>query len=39
MSAQMGVWIDYRKAIVVAITDQGQEIALIISHVEKNSIE
>ena len=35
MSAQMGVWIDHRKAIVVAITDQGEEIGLVISHVEK----
>ena len=35
MSAQMGVWVDHRKAIVVAITDQGEEIGLVISHVEK----
>ena len=35
MSAQMGVWIDHRKAIVVAITDQGEEMGLVISNVEK----
>ena len=35
MSAQMGVWIDHRKAIVVAITDQGEEIGLVMSQVEK----
>ena len=39
MNAQMGVWIDHRKDIVVAITDQGEEIGLVISQVEKNSIE
>ena len=27
MSTQMGVWIDHRKAIVVAITEKGEEIA------------
>ena len=31
MSTQMGVWIDHRKAIVVAVTDKGEEIGLVIS--------
>ena len=31
MNTQMGVWIDHRKATVVAITDQGEEIGLVIS--------
>ena len=35
MNAQMGVWIDHRKATIVAITDQGEEVGLVISHVEK----
>ena len=35
MNARMGVWIDHRKATVVAITGQGEEISLVISQVEK----
>ena len=35
MNTQMGVWIDHRKAIVVAVTDQGEETGLVISHVER----
>jgi hypothetical protein len=35
MNAQMGVWIDHRKAIVVAITDNGEEATLVISNVER----
>jgi hypothetical protein len=35
MKTKVGLWIDYRKAIVVAVTDKGEEIALIISKVEK----
>ena len=35
MSTQMGVWIDHRRATVVAITDQGEEIALVISQAQK----
>jgi hypothetical protein len=34
MGARVGVWIDHRKATVVAVTDQGEEIGLIISTVE-----
>jgi len=33
--SRVGLWIDHRKAIVVTVTDQGQEIALTISGVEK----
>jgi hypothetical protein len=36
MSTKVGLWIDHRKAIVVAVTDKGQEIALVISAVEKH---
>ena len=31
----MGLWIDHRKAIIVAVTDKGEEIGLVISKVEK----
>ncbi|MBN1571044.1 MAG: hypothetical protein JXA73_24625 [Acidobacteria bacterium] len=35
MKTTVGVWLDHRKAIIVAGTDKGEEIALIISKVEK----
>jgi hypothetical protein len=35
MNIQMGVWIDHRKAIVVAVTDKGEETAVVISNVER----
>ena len=35
MSIKVGLWIDHKKAIIVAITDEGEEIKLIISKVEK----
>ncbi|MGE5301454.1 MAG: hypothetical protein ACM3MB_10940 [Acidobacteriota bacterium] len=35
MKTKVGLWIDHRKAIVVAVTDKGEETALIISKVEK----
>ncbi len=35
MRTKVGLWIDHRKAIIVAITDEGEEIKLIISKVEK----
>ena len=35
MRKKVGLWIDHRKAIVVAVTDKGEEIGLIISKVEK----
>jgi hypothetical protein len=31
----MGLWIDHRKAIIVALTEKGEEIALVISNVQK----
>jgi hypothetical protein len=36
MKTKVGVWIDRRKAIIVAITDEGEEIRLIVSKVEKH---
>jgi hypothetical protein len=35
MRAKVGVWIDHRKAIIVAVTDKGEEIGLVVSNVEK----
>ena len=35
MRTKVGLWIDHRKAIVVAITDQGEETKLIMSKAEK----
>ncbi len=35
MKTAVGLWIDHRKAIIVAMTDKGQETGLIISKVEK----
>jgi stalled ribosome rescue protein Dom34 len=35
MLKKVGLWIDHRKAIVVAVTDEGEETGLIISKVEK----
>jgi hypothetical protein len=35
MSTKVGLWIDHRKAIVVAVTDEGEELGLVISKVEK----
>ncbi|GAK56199.1 hypothetical protein U27_03161 [Candidatus Vecturithrix granuli] len=35
MKTTVGVWIDHRKAIIVVSTDNGEEVVLIISKVEK----
>jgi len=35
MRTRVGVWIDHRKAVVVAVTEEGEEIGLIISKVER----
>lgn len=35
MSIKVGLWIDHRKAIVVAITDRGEQIEEVVSGVEK----
>jgi hypothetical protein len=36
MPATVGVWIDHRQALIVTATKRGQEIGLIVSHVEKH---
>jgi len=35
MKTTVGLWIDHRKAILVAVTNKGEETKLIISKVEK----
>jgi hypothetical protein len=35
MRTGVGLWIDHRKAIIVAVTEKGDEAALVISKVEK----
>jgi hypothetical protein len=35
MKTKVGLWIDHKKAMVVAVTDKGEEIGLVISKVEK----
>jgi hypothetical protein len=35
MGTKVGLWIDHRQAIVVTITEKGEESGLIISEVEK----
>jgi hypothetical protein len=35
MRTKVGLWIDHRKALIVAVTDKGEELGLIISKAEK----
>jgi len=35
MKIRVGLWIDHRKSIVVAVTDKGEETRLVISKVER----
>ena len=35
MKTKVGLWIDHRKALIIAFTNKGEEIRLIISNVEK----
>ena len=35
MRTRVGLWIDHRKTIIVAVTDKGEEIGLILSKVER----
>ncbi len=36
MKKQAGLWIDHRKAVIVLITDEGEEIKKIVSGMEKH---
>jgi uncharacterized protein YunC (DUF1805 family) len=35
MRTKVGLWIDHKKAVIVAVTDKGEEIGLVVSKVEK----
>jgi hypothetical protein len=35
MKTKTGLWIDHRKAIIVAVTEKGEETRLVISKVDK----
>jgi hypothetical protein len=35
MKTKVGLWIDHRKTLIVAVTDKGEEIRLIISKIDK----
>jgi len=35
MKTTVGLWIDHRKAVIVPVTDEGEEMELTISKVEK----
>jgi hypothetical protein len=35
MKAKVGLWIDHREALIVALTEKGEEITRIASNVEK----
>jgi hypothetical protein len=35
MRTKVGLWIDHRKAMIVAVTDKGEEARLVISKAEK----
>jgi len=36
MKSQVGLWIDHRKAVIVTVTDEGEETRLIDSNMEKH---
>ena len=36
MKRQVGLWIDHRKAVIVLVTDEGEETRLVESNMEKH---
>ena len=36
MKSEIGLWIDHRPAVIVVVTDAGEEIKRIISNMEKD---
>ena len=36
MKKEVGLWIDHRKAVVVIVSDEGEEVREITSHMEKH---
>ena len=35
MKTKVGLWIDHKKAIIVAVADQGEEMSIVVSRAEK----
>jgi hypothetical protein len=35
MKTKVGLWLDHRKAVIVVVSDKGEEIKLMVSKVEK----
>ena len=36
MKKQIGLWIDHRKAVIVIVTEEGEELKKITSNMEKH---
>jgi len=36
MKKDIGLWIDHSKAVVVMVSDEGEEVKEIISHIKKH---
>jgi hypothetical protein len=36
MNKQIGLWIDHRKAVIIIVSDKGEEVKEITSHMEKH---
>ena len=36
MNKEIGLWIDHRKAVIVIVSDEGEQVREIISHVNKH---
>jgi stalled ribosome rescue protein Dom34 len=36
MKSNVGLWIDHRKAVIVSLTDEGENVREVTSHVEKH---
>jgi molybdopterin converting factor small subunit len=36
MNTEIGLWIDHRKAVIVIVSDEGEEVREITSHMEKH---
>ena len=37
MGRDVGVWIDHRKAMIASVTDQGEELGLVISQAQRQA--
>jgi hypothetical protein len=38
MKTKVGLWIDHKQAIIVAVTDKGEEIGLVVSKAKKQGL-